>query len=130
MPKSEYGERDSKIVFLISPVRGVSDETVELMAQYIVKLANQGIHVYLPLTDTHQEDDPIGLRICGDNLDAIRQADEVHVWYSQTSKGSIFDFGMAFALGKKIKLANPEDVSPTEGKSFENMLLELNKRNR
>lgn len=128
MASIEYVERDYKHIFLISPVRNVSDEEMEAISKYVVNLASKGINVYLPIRDTDQVD-PVGLRICEDNLEAIRRSDEVHIWYSPTSIGSIFDLGMAFALGKKIILANREMLSKTATKSFNNMILELDSRN-
>ena len=36
------------------------------------------------------------------NLEAIKKADEVHLWWDGTSQGALVDLGMALALGKKI----------------------------
>jgi len=64
-----------------------------------------------------------------DNFNAILNSREVHIWWSGNSQGSIFDFGMAFALlhiyDKKIILANPSHIIKTEGKSFNNVLLTI-----
>jgi hypothetical protein len=88
-----------------------------------------GYTVYWPARDTHQAD-PIGLTICRDNCAAIRSSAEVHVWWNPSSQGSLFDLGMAFAMGKPIFLANPDGVTPTDGKSFNNLLLELDSKGR
>jgi len=67
------------------------------------------------------DDDPVGLRICSDNRDAIEAADEIHLWYSASSTGSLFDLGMTFALRKKLVLACPVDT--TDGKKgFNNVV--------
>lgn len=47
----------------------------------------------------------------------MKEADEVHIIWDVNSKGSHFDLGMAFALGKPIHLI--EALQPdTEGKSY------------
>ncbi len=122
MEMRENGEKENRTVFLISPVRGIEENEVRGIDIYVKRLEAEGWQVYVPLRHTDQ-DDPIGLRICEDNLAAIRKATEVHIWFNPTSQGSVFDLGMAFALGKKVVLANPEMVQPTEGKSFSNVLL-------
>jgi hypothetical protein len=111
-------------IFLICPVRNITDEEKAAIGKYVFDLEQSGHIVHWPLRDTNQ-DDLIGLRICGDNRQAIADADEVDVWWNDTSKGSYFDFGMAFALGKKIVIANPDALFPTEGKSFGNMLIAI-----
>lgn len=133
-----------KKIFLICPVRGTNDEITKRIGEYVKKLEEQGHRVHWPLRDTNQ-DDPIGLRICTDNTNAIIWADEVHVWWwwqekkwwqrwmwwikEKKSTGSLFDLGISFLLhlkqGKPIILANPEDVKTTENKSFNNVLLAL-----
>ena len=127
MARVESGEVDIKTVFLICPVRDIPPEEEALIGEYVEGLRAMGVNVYWPLTDTAQEGDPVGLRILGDNLAAMTKSDEVYVWFSPTSKGSLFDLGMAFALGKRVRLAKPEMVEPTEGKSFNNVLLALDK---
>jgi len=102
--------------FLISPVRGQSPD---VWAEHVAALEAAGYSVHWPHRDTNQ-DDAVGLRICGDNLEAIRAADVVHVIWDGKSQGCLFDLGMAFALGKAvIPISLP---SQTEGKSFQNMI--------
>lgn len=132
-------EMSAKKIFLICPVRYGDHitteehrETQKKIRLYVEKLEKAGHKVYWPLRDTNQ-DDPTGLRICTDNAKGIIWADEIHVWWDPNSQGSLFDFGMSFMchiLGsKKIVLANPGEVKPTEKKSFNNVLLELHKKN-
>jgi len=104
--------------FLICPVRGHDpDELAELVAD----LESQGYKVHWPPRDTDQ-DDTTGLRICRDNLAAISKADVVFFYWDGKSQGSLFDLGMAFALDKKVI---PISLPPaTEGKSFQNMVME------
>jgi nucleoside 2-deoxyribosyltransferase len=104
--------------FLICPVRGHSTEETRAV---VTGLETAGWVVHWPPRDTNQ-DDPTGLRICGTNLAAIRSADAVHVVWDGQSQGCLFDLGMAFALGKRvIPIHLPV---PTEGKSFQNMVVE------
>ncbi|MDD5289584.1 MAG: nucleoside 2-deoxyribosyltransferase [Patescibacteria group bacterium] len=113
-----------KKIFLICPVREVTDTEKEAIAQYVAALKKDGHSVYWPLTDTNQ-DDSVGLRICQDNRAAIIAADEIHIWWNGKSQGSIFDFGMAFGLNKKIVLVNYDEVPATPYKSFNNVLREI-----
>jgi nucleoside 2-deoxyribosyltransferase len=53
-------------------------------------------------------------------MEAIKSADEIHVFYDSKSQGTHFDMGMAFALGKKIVVVENEPYE--EGKSFQRML--------
>lgn len=107
-------------IFLICPVRNVTLKETEAILRYVSNLSRAGHSVYWPTRDTDQTD-PTGLQICRQNRNAIMAADEVHVWWNPSSTGSLFDLGIAFALGKLIVLAN--EVAPTEGKSFNNFLL-------
>lgn len=108
-------------IFLISPVRNITQDISMRMHEYVNQLEADEHKVYVPVRDTNQNDDT-GYRICEDNFIAMKLADEIHLWWSKDSQGSIFDLGMAFCLGKPFTLANPEDIEPNEGKSFENMI--------
>lgn len=114
-------------IFLICPVRGITETEKSEIENYIEKLEKEGHSIHFPIRDTKQ-DDPIGLRICTDNKCAIEKADEVHVWWNEKSQGSLFDFGMAFMAGKRIVLANVSSVTSTPHKSFQNVLLVLNEK--
>jgi len=102
--------------FLICPVRG--HDISEAQAT-VDKLEAEGWEVHYPPRDTDQSD-PVGLQICTTNMEAIRDADAVHIIWDGKSQGSLFDLGIAFAFGKRIiPLSLPE---PTEYKSFQNMV--------
>jgi nucleoside 2-deoxyribosyltransferase len=109
-------------VFLICPVRDANLEQKQKMEQYIQKLESKGKTVYYPARNTDQID-PIGYRICFDNMNAIKQSKFIHIFYDKTSQGSLFDLGMAFALGKPLTIVNLDEIEPTEGKSFANMIM-------
>jgi len=111
-------------IFLICPVRDAEGPTLLRMKKYALNLEMEDHTVYLPREHTHQLD-LIGVRICGKNTRAINRADEVHIWFDENSRGSLFDLGTAFNAGKKMVLANPDDVKPTSGKSFANIVLYL-----
>jgi hypothetical protein len=110
-------------VFLICPVRNVSSSELNHIADYVAKLEAAGQTVYWPNRDTVQTGDPVGNRICGDNREAICNCREVHIWYSGSSQGSLFDLGMAFAYAKPLVLVNRGNVPATECKSFNNLML-------
>lgn len=114
-------------IFLICPVRNATEEQKEKMTQYINDLESEGKKVYYPARDTNQVDS-IGYRICCDNRDAIKEADEIHIFYDPNSSGSLFDLGMAFALDKKLTLVNIDDITSTPTKSFSNMIKEWSRR--
>jgi nucleoside 2-deoxyribosyltransferase len=105
-PRDEEKEKTS--IFLICPVRNVPDEVKKLIRKYVDEKRAAGFRVYYPADDTPQVDPTGGIRICEDNRRAIENASEVHLWYDAASKGSHFDLGMAFALGKRIILANKD----------------------
>ena len=127
-------------IFLISPVRTVTEKERKKIKEYVARLESQSHIVYWPERDTNQND-KIGLRICQDNRKAIEWADEIHIWWKwqekkwwqkwmwwikeKKSTGSLFDFGMAFAFNKRVILVNPNEVKSTPKKSFNNVLLAL-----
>ena len=107
--------------FLICPIRDATDEQKEEILKIVNELESKSYDVYFPSRDTNQIDPTGGLRICFDNLNAIKSADIIHIIWDGKSQGGLFDLGMAFALGKNIiPISIPE---PSEGKSFQNMML-------
>ncbi len=122
-----FKERYKTKVFLICPVRIATDKQLNRITSYVDSLEKKGIQVYYPATDTDQEGEEF--QICTDNKSAIEYADEVHIFWDENSKGSLFDLGMAFALNKSLLIVNPEDVKLKNTKSFENMIREWEKRN-
>lgn len=117
-----------KKIFIIGPVRDADEELKNKLEVYAGEVYIAGNIPYLPHLSTNQEDPNGGINICMQNRAAILESDEIHVWYDPNSVGSIFDLGMAFSHDKIIKLINPEDVQPTNEKSFANVLLSLHKR--
>jgi nucleoside 2-deoxyribosyltransferase len=113
-----------KKIFIICSVRGMSQEYRDKLESYVDKLEAEGNIVYLPHRDTNQN--ARGVEICSQNMDAIKNADEVHIFYSSNSQGTHFDMGVAFACGKKLVIAENEVFG--EGKSYPRMLTEWQER--
>jgi nucleoside 2-deoxyribosyltransferase len=90
-------------VFLIHPVRNITEELKQRLDDYRKRLEKEGYGVYDPLYHTNQVDPTGGYRIFVDNMNAIKNADEVHIAWDGVSQGSLFDMGVAFALGKPVK---------------------------
>ena len=121
-----------KKIFIIRPVRNVTEEIRAKIEDYITKLETQGYKVYNPEQDNpYQKTDRVGTKIIEHNRRQMYMADEVHIWYDKSSIGSIFDIGMFFALSrgdfKKFIVINSENIAPTPDKSFENVILALAK---
>ncbi len=118
-------------IYLICPVREITEEEKTEIGKYVADLEKAGHKVHWPPRDVDQND-PTGLRICSEHREAMLEAHEIHIWWNKKSQGSLFDFGMAFAFlaifRKKIVLANPESVERTSTKSFNNVLLELHNK--
>lgn len=85
-----------KNVFLICPVRNVTQKQEEFMKSHIDRLKHEGKSVHWPLVDTDQTGSEWD--ICLQNGRAILACDEVHVFWEPESEGSKFDLGMAFML--------------------------------
>jgi hypothetical protein len=99
----------------------------------VEKLESEGNEVFWPKRDNpYQNTDKIGIQIITFNREKMLPADEIRVWYYKTSGGSIFDYGMFFAFVrvsrfKKLVIVNRDKIKPTPHKSFENVLLALEK---
>ncbi len=88
-------------IYIICPVRGVSDEKQSVIDSYASGMEDDGHEVHNPKYAVEQDDDT-GYGICKGHLEGMRSCDEVVVFYDETSKGSFFDLGMAYALDKPI----------------------------
>lgn len=89
------------------------------MEEYAKKLRERGFEVRLPFFDFHNLTE---FEICEKNRENIEWADEVHIFWDRRSLGTIFDFGMAFALRKPIKIVYLEE------KTFENLMRQYEER--
>jgi len=77
-------------------------------------LEDRGHTVRIPAFDDHKNLDELG--VCKHNLAMIKWADAVHLIWDRRSSGTIFDFGMTFALGKPLKIVY------LESKTFEGVM--------
>jgi len=107
-----------KKMFVICTVRGASEEYQKNLEDYVAQKESEGWNVHLPHRDTDQKG--TGYEICTQNATAIKDSEEVHIFYNPDSQGTHFDMGVAFALGKKIAVV--ESIAYGEGKSFARML--------
>lgn len=110
-------------VFIISPVRDITSEQSDEISHYINGLVEKGKTVYWPVINTNQTDNTYGYNICAQNRRAMERSKEIHVYWDKTSRGSIWDLGMAFALRKNILIINLEDVEAESFKSFGNVIV-------
>lgn len=112
------------MIFVICPVRsGALNEEVK---KYVEEWERKCGSVYWPTRDTDQND-PIGTKICRQNLEGMKACSEVHIFWHPDSKGSHFDLGMAFALNKPIYFVNHREFPDTENepKSFIKVLRDI-----
>jgi hypothetical protein len=103
-------------IYVICAVRNASQFRVNMIREHVERLRAEGHDVHFPPDDVNQ-DDPTGEEICNVHLAAMIEADEVHTFWDVESKGSHFDLGMAYALGKKIVPSYIEQPD-TPGKSY------------
>ena len=99
-----------------------STQYVEKIKEHKKKLERKGDTVRIPAFDDHKELDELG--VCKYNRKLIKWADEVHVIWDRRSMGTIFDFGMAFALEKPIRIIY------LEPKTFEGVMKKYEKEKR
>ncbi len=108
-------------IFLITPVRSITEEFRAGVCAHLLSLEQQGHEVYYPPRDTNQRD-RTGYTICYENMQAIKAAELVEVCWDGKSQGCLFDLGMAFALGKDVRAAIGLFPRMTKGKSFASMV--------
>ena len=112
-------------IFIICTVREANNNYVAKLEKYVKMLEIDGHKVHLPHRDTNQNAN--GIDICLQNKNAIKESDEVHIFYNSKSQGTHFDMGVAFAFDKKIIIVENEIFG--EGKSYPRMLAEWEKLN-
>ncbi len=69
---------------------------------HAAKLRAEGHEVRIPAFDHHPDLDALG--VCAYNRDIIAWTDEVHMIWDNRSSGTVFDFGMVFAMRKPFKI--------------------------
>ena len=83
------------------------------------ELEFQGHEVLIPAFDSHIGLDDLGVCIYNKNL--MKECDEVHMIWDRRSTGTIFDFGMVFAMEKHFKIIY------LEPKTFEGVMSKYEK---
>lgn len=115
-----------KRIYIICPVRGVTEEQAKEIMKYVETLENNGDVCHFPPRDVKQDSDT-GIDICQRHLEAMECCEEVHIFWDASSKGSHFDLGMAFAMGLPWKLIR-NYTEDTEGKSYLKVIKGLEKK--
>lgn len=100
---------DNKI-FLICPVRNASVEQRKWIEDFAREKYNEGYVLHVPHLHTRQTDLFGGYAICKQNAEAVAASEEVDIYYDQSSTGSVFDLGVAYALNKKLVLLNKDEI--------------------
>lgn len=100
---------------MICPVRVRTPEQDEYLQDYVRRLEScdggEGVECYFPGRDTAIAEESANVTaITALNQHHMDIASEVHVFYDPTSSGSVFDLGMAWAMGKPIRLVNEREV--------------------
>lgn len=103
-----------------------SSQLVDKMKRHKEGLEKNGFEVRLPILDYTIKDNSFNgeytdYEISWINRDNIKWADFVHILWDRRSIGTIFDFGMAFALGKNIRIIYLSD------KTFEGIMKKYEK---
>lgn len=96
-------------IFLICPVRNITEEQKKLINNYVSDIEEQGYLIHNPNRDTNQKDN-IGFRICKDNGTAVAESQSIHIFYDSNSRGTLFDLGMSYYLKKPLVIANKDTV--------------------
>ena len=96
--------------FLISPVRNVSPEQTLEIESFKKDKVDAGFDLHVPQKDTFQKDKFGGYSICFQNANAIAESTELYLYYDQTSKGSMFDLGIAYYLNKPLTVVNKDSI--------------------
>jgi nucleoside 2-deoxyribosyltransferase len=109
-----------KKIFIICPVRIITDEQRQEIDDYIKQKKEEGFSVH-SYKNINQVDPTGGVNICAQHRKVMLECDEVHVFFDAASSGSHFDFGMAFVLDKPIKLVKVYQPTPI-GKSYQAVL--------
>ena len=100
---------DNKI-FLICPVRNATDEQRKWIEDFVKDKNEKGYVIHAPHLHTRQTDLYGGYAICKQNAEAVASSKEIDIYYDQSSTGSVFDLGVAYALHKPLKLLNRKEI--------------------
>lgn len=107
--KIENNPIENKI-FLICPVRNATTEQKIWIENFVQEKYNNGYTIHAPHINTRQKDIFGGYAICRQNAEALASSSEVDIYYDKSSTGSVFDLGVAYALGKPLKILNKNEL--------------------
>jgi len=110
--------------FIICPVRESTEAEKLFVTNYVSRLEKAGCLIHNPSRDTKQDDDPIGLRICSDNREAVRNSKTVRLYFNPTSQGTYFDLGMTFMENKPLFVINQETLAENLNEPMSRFLFE------
>ncbi len=103
-------------IYIICPVRNVTEEQKKEIEEYVAKLEAEGYKVHYPPRDVNQNSES-GIGIIMGHKEAMEKVDRVDIFWDKTSSGSHFDLGMAIMANKNIKLVKTyQEDNP--GKSY------------
>lgn len=100
---------DNKI-FLICPVRNATDNQKQWIENFVKEKYTEGYIIHAPHLHTVQSDLFGGYAICRQNANAVATSEEIDIYYDQSSTGSVFDLGVAYALSKPLVLLNKDEI--------------------
>lgn len=98
-------------IFLICPVRNATPEQRKWIEKFVVDKYKEGYIIHAPHLHTRQLDLFGGYAICRQNAEAVASSQEIDIYYDQSSTGSVFDLGVAYALHKPLILLNENDIT-------------------
>ena len=99
-----------KKIFLICPVRNATQEQRNWIEKFVVQKYNEGYLIHAPHLHTRQLDLFGGYAICKQNAEAVATSQEIDIYYDQSSAGSVFDLGVAYALHKPLIILNKNEI--------------------
>ena len=103
-----------KKIFLICPVRNATEEQRKWIEEFVERKTQEGYIIHAPHLHTNQVDPLGGYGICKQNSEAVASSEEIDIYYDQSSTGSVFDLGVAYALHKPIKVLNEKEIKYNE----------------
>lgn len=107
--KIENNPIENKI-FLICPVRNATKNQKKWIENFVKEKYVVGYIIHAPHLHTVQSDLFGGYAICKQNAEAVATSEEIDIYYDQSSTGSVFDLGVAYALNKPLVLLNKEEI--------------------
>lgn len=113
-------------VYILCPVRNVDEKQQAAINAHAATLEAAGHDVHNPRYAVDQSC-PTGYAIVTGHLEAIRGADEVHIFWDAQSFGSHTDLGSAMALNKRLRLIREFSVDGPS-KSYLKVIKEIIRR--